>query len=131
VNDFVPDASVPLWWFLEDEANREYRLKILESLASKSAVVPPPWFYEVVNGLLVAQLRKRITELQVSGFLSRVRNRTIRRVEQTLRPNSRTARRCAWNQLFALAMRLSLPLATVDSDLLKAAVLSAVPIVVH
>jgi predicted nucleic acid-binding protein len=94
VNDFVLDASVALQWFLEDEANREYSLKILESLASKNAVVLTLWFYEVVNGLLMAQRRKRIAELQVSGFLSRVQKLPISSRTDS-GSNSRTVGRCA------------------------------------
>jgi len=128
VNDFVPDASVSLQWFLEDEANREYSLKILKSLASKHAVVPTLCFYGVVNGLLMAQRRKRIAEMQVNGFLSRVQKLPIKRVEQTLDqirklPLAReTSLTCHDAAYLALAMSRNLPLATADSDLLKAGV---------
>jgi predicted nucleic acid-binding protein len=137
VSDFVLDASVALQWFLEDEANRGYSLKILGSLVDKNAVVPTLWFYEVVNGLLMAQRRKRIAETQVVGFLSRIQKLPIKRVEQTLDQilelpilARQTNLTCYDAAYLALAMSLSLPLATADSDLLKAAVLNSVPIVV-
>jgi hypothetical protein len=39
VSDLVLDASLALQWFLEDEADREYSLKVLHSLEDKRAVV--------------------------------------------------------------------------------------------
>jgi predicted nucleic acid-binding protein len=61
VSDLVLDASLALQWFLEDEAGRTYSLDILRSLSEKRSLVPSLWFYEVVNGLLVAYRRKRLT----------------------------------------------------------------------
>jgi predicted nucleic acid-binding protein len=114
-----------------------YSVKILGSLADKNAVVATLWFYEVLNGLRMAQRRKRIAETQVNGFLSRVQKLPIKRVDQTLDQilelpvlaleTGLTSYDAAY---LALAMSLNLPLATADSDLLKAAVLSGVPIVV-
>jgi hypothetical protein len=49
VSDLVLDASLPLQWFLEDEAGRQYGLSVLASFSSKRAVVPILWFYEVGN----------------------------------------------------------------------------------
>lgn len=58
MSDFILDASVALQWFLEDETGREYSLRVLTSLSERRAVVPPPWFYEIGNGLLMALRRK-------------------------------------------------------------------------
>jgi predicted nucleic acid-binding protein len=83
VNDFVLDASLALQWFLEDEADRKYSLAVLSSLSGKSAVVPLLWFYEVGNGLVVAQRRKRIRPNQIQEFLERLRTLPIDATEQT------------------------------------------------
>jgi predicted nucleic acid-binding protein len=79
VSDLVIDASLALQWFLEDEAGREYGLAILRGLADKRAVVPPLWFYEVGNGLVMAYPRKRITSEQLSGFVIRLKTLPNRR----------------------------------------------------
>lgn len=55
MSDVVLDASLALQWFLEDENDRNYSLAILSSLSEKRAVVPILWFYEIGNGLLMAQ----------------------------------------------------------------------------
>jgi len=72
VSDLVLDASLALQWFLEDETDRKYSLRILASLSEKRALVPILWFYEVGNGLLMAHRRKRISFEQIDGFLTRL-----------------------------------------------------------
>ena len=82
MSDLVLDASLALQWFLEDESGRQYGLSVLASLSSKRAVVPILWFYEVGNGLLMAQRRKRITFDQVDGFLTRLKALPIDAAQQ-------------------------------------------------
>ena len=77
MSDFVPDASLALLWFLEDEADRNYSLAVLASLSEKRALVPLLWFYEVGNGLLMACRRKRITFDEIDGFLTRLKTLPI------------------------------------------------------
>ena len=64
MTEFVIDASLARPWFLEDELDRGYSLKVLERLADDRAVVPLLWFYEIGNGLTVACRRRRITYAQ-------------------------------------------------------------------
>ena len=80
MNDFVLDASLALQWFLEDEADRKYSLAVLSSLSGKSAVVPLLWFYEVGNGLVMAQRRKRIRPNQIPRISRASEARTVRRL---------------------------------------------------
>ena len=128
MSEFVLDASLALRWFLEDETNREYSLKILDSLGEKQAAVPLLWFYEISNGLLMAYRRKRITVEQIDAFLTRLealpievsaqRPREILELAALARDQGLTVYDSAY---LALAKQLSLPLATTDSDLRKAA----------
>jgi predicted nucleic acid-binding protein len=128
VSDLVLDASLALQWFLEDESGRQYGLSVLASLSSKRAAVPILWFYEVGNGLLMAHRRKRITLDQIDGFLTRLKALPIDSAQQPpggildlpalAQKHSLTNYDAAY---LALAMRLSLPLATTDTDLRKAA----------
>jgi predicted nucleic acid-binding protein len=136
VSDLVLDASLTLQWFLEDEAGRQYGLSVLASLSTKRAVVPILWFYEVGNGLLMAHRRRRITFDQVEGFLTRLKALPIDAAQQVptellelpalAQKHSLTNYDAAY---LALAMRLSLPLATTDADLLRAAGAAGVGIV--
>ena len=72
MSEIAIDASLALQWFLEDEVDRGYSLAILQLLSNTRAVVPPLWFYEVGNGLTMAVRRKRITDNQMAGYLTRL-----------------------------------------------------------
>ena len=136
MSDLVIDASLTLQWFLEDEAGREYGLAILRGLADKRAVVPPLWFYEVGNGLVMAYRRKRITSEQLSGFVIRLKTLPINAGPQTpmdvlglpaiAQARGLTTYDAAYLEL---AMRLELPLATADRALRAAAEAAGVSVV--
>ena len=135
MNDFVLDASLALQWFLEDEADRKYSLEVLSSLSRKSAVVPLLWFYEVGNGLVMAQRRKRIRPNQIQEFLARLRTLPIDATEQTASEILNLPQLAQAHQLtnydaayLALAIATNLPLATNDSALRKAAAPAGVKI---
>jgi predicted nucleic acid-binding protein len=136
VSDLVLDASLTLQWFLEDESGRDYGLGVLASLSSKRAAVPILWFYEVGNGLLMAHRRKRITSDQVDGFLTRLKALPIDAAQQVpgeileLPALAQTHNLTNYDAAYlALAIRLSLPLATTDADLRKAAAAAGVTMV--
>lgn len=133
--DLVLDASLALQWFLEDEADRQYGLWVLESLSIKVAVVPKLWFYEVGNGLLVAYRRKRIAFDQIDGFLARLKSLPIETADEVpsellelptfAQKHDLTNYDAAY---LALALRLQLPLATTDGDLRRPAPAAGVEI---
>ena len=124
---FVLDGSVTLAWILPDEASTEadaWR----DTLATDSAIVPGHWALEVANGLLAAARRRQLVERDVSGLL-----RTLSSLPIDTDAGTTAA---AWTATLALARRhrltlydaaylelarrLSLPLATIDSDLRSA-----------
>ena len=135
MSDFVLDASLTLQWFLEDEADRNYSLSVLESLSEKSAAVPILWFYEVGNGLVMAIRRQRITMEQMAGFLTRLASLPI---EAALQTSADLLKLPALAQVYgltnydaaylSLARQLGLPLATSDSHLRNAATSAGVRI---
>ena len=136
MSDLVLDASLALQWFLEDEAGRNYSLSVLASLSEKRALVPPLWFYEIGNGLLMAYRRKRISLNQIDGFLTRLKALPIDPAQQSpleifelpvlAQAHGLTNYDAAH---LALAARANLPLATTDSDLRRAAPAAGVAIV--
>jgi predicted nucleic acid-binding protein len=135
VSDFVLDASLALQWFLEDETDRNYGLGILKDLSEKHALVPILWFYEVGNGLLMANRRKRISVEQIDGFLSRLNVLPIEAAQQStadvlgLPALARAYGLTNYDAAYlALSQQLNLPLATADSALRKAAVSAGVSI---
>jgi len=66
---FVLDASVTLAWCFEDEATQDTDA-VLERLAEDAAITPALWELEVINVLLLAERRGRITESQSARFVA-------------------------------------------------------------
>jgi len=135
VIDLVLDASLALQWFLDDEKDREYSLRILRSLSERRAIVPVLWFYEVGNGLLMAYRRKRISFNQIDEFLMRLGKLPIDAALQStsdmlgLPAIARNYDLTNYDAAYlALAQQLKLPLATTDSELRKAASSASVKI---
>ena len=64
---FVVDNSVVMSWCFKDEAN-QYADSVLDRLTDATALVPSIWALEVINVLLVAERRKRISEADSVRF---------------------------------------------------------------
>ena len=126
---WVPDASVTLTWCFEDEATPSTDALLVKLKAGDEATVPPHWPVEVANSLLVAIRRGRISREKASRFFQDLRALPIRvdpgssenvfgRVFALAEQFKLTAYDAA---CLELAMRESLPLATLDEDLRRAA----------
>jgi len=128
VKKFVLDASVTVAWALEDEEDT-YSEKILDILRQGEAWVPSIWPLEVANALLVAERRKRLARADVENFLSllqelpiQVERDTILRIWGEVLSLAREEGLSVYDAAYLnLAMRLGLPLATLDQTLKKAA----------
>lgn len=124
----VVDASVALSWSLPDEGN-ETTFALLKDLESESAVAPAVWPLELANALLVAERRKRVTFAQANKALTMLLNLPIdiclppRDMEiRQIISLARTYRLSTYDAAYLeLALRLSLPLATLDNHLQQAA----------
>ena len=133
--NFVLDASVALSWCFEDEGDA-YPLSVLSSLRHSEAVAASLWPLEVANGLLSAERRQRITpaESARAGRLLLSLPIAIDPVARStaLLGTTELGRRCGLSSYDAayleLAIRLGLPLATVDGRLRSAAVAEGVPL---
>lgn len=68
----VVDASVVLKWFLRDERYGDRALALLERFArgGLDLMAPSLMFYEVLNGLVIAQRKGRIAEERVLASVS-------------------------------------------------------------
>ena len=128
---FVLDASVAVsWCFPGDPAeDTPYSRYILQLLAREDAIVSEIWALEVANSIFVSfSKRKRITELQITEYLERLKALPISLERCDLWLNvGLEARSRKWNltpydaAYLDLAIRKRLPLATADTDLKKAA----------
>ncbi len=125
---FVLDASVALSWCFEDEADAAADA-LLRSLDARTAVVPGLWSLEVVNVLLGAERRGRITAAGSGRFLRLIEALPI---EVDAETPARAAREgvvlarahglSAYDAAYLeLAVRHGIPLATRDRALAAAA----------
>ena len=132
---FVIDASLTMAWCFEDESTMKTDA-VLDRLESDEAVVPYLWELEVVNVLIVAERRRRVTEAQSSRFLDLLGRLPIRVDESPPAPPAllAAARRHELSSYDAsylvLAERLDAPLATLDGGLSKACRTAGVPLLV-
>lgn len=126
---FVLDASVTLAWCFADESTAQTEA-ILDLLANGAeAITPPIWPFEVANALLVGERRKRISVAQVTSVLRRIAALPIAvdpvRLDHVFGHVLSFARQEQLTEYDAsyveLALRESLPLATLDDKLGRAA----------
>lgn len=124
----VLDCCVVLAWCFEDEKNAQADA-LLERLATTEFFVPHLWHLEVANVLLVSERRKRSTQQHTDRWLEFLRSLPI--ITDTGTPEfaaadtlklARTHALSAYDAAYLeLALRMDIPLATIDKNLLKAA----------
>ncbi|MBU1670073.1 MAG: type II toxin-antitoxin system VapC family toxin [Actinobacteria bacterium] len=115
-------------WCFEDEGD-PYVGAILESLEDGEAFVPGIWPLEVGNVLLVAERKKRLSEASVVRFIELVSSLPMNVDQETperaLREVISLAREQGISTYDAsyldLAMRMGLPIATLDTSMRRAA----------
>lgn len=130
---FVVDTSVVMSWCFEDEGNG-YAETVLESLESAEAIAPAIWPLEVGNVLLVAERKKRLGQAASVRFLSllgalpiTVEQEPSERMLKEILSLARTLGLSTYDASYLdSAMRLDLPLATLDAALANAAKKSGV-----
>ena len=133
--DFVLDGSVALSWCFEDEAS-EYADCVLRSLTVCTAIVPSLWPLEVANVLLIGERRGRCTQADTAHWTGVLKRLPISYDDATAhhafdevvtlgRAHAITAYDAAYLEL---ALRMGLPLATLDAKLRPAAAAAGVPI---
>jgi predicted nucleic acid-binding protein len=126
---FVLDCSVTMAWCFEDESN-SYTESVLDSLLKgHEAKVPPLWRLEVSNVLLLAIKKRRINSLIANNFKNTLTQLPIQtdesaseRVFDTVFELGKELDLTAYDAAyFELALRENIPIATQDSQIIKAA----------
>jgi predicted nucleic acid-binding protein len=126
--NFVLDASIALSWCFEDEGD-DYAERVLESLNGSEATTASLWPLEMANGLLTAERRGRIEPAASSEFMHLLlslpividpvaRRRSLESAVELGRRHGLTSYDAAYLEL---ALRLEVPLATLDEALADAA----------
>lgn len=125
---FVVDCSIAMAWLFHDEATPK-TTALLNRLATETALVPAWWFIEITNVLAMAERKGRITSRESDAFIADLSKLGIERDNEApdrafthLFALCRTHRLTSYDAIYLdLAARRSLPLATLDEDLRKAA----------
>lgn len=133
---FVLDNSVTMRWCFQNAAH-PYADGVLQQLATGAAFVPVLWRYEVSAVLAKSQKDGILTALKVDEFLA-----ALNRLNITVDPDStdhiltdvhRLAvayRLTSYDASYLeLALRMSLPLATLDDELIAASKASGVVLI--
>ncbi|HET7151646.1 MAG TPA: type II toxin-antitoxin system VapC family toxin [Candidatus Acidoferrum sp.] len=120
---FVLDCSIAMAWLFHDEATLE-TTALLNRLATETALVPSWWFIEITNVLALAERKGRITPAQSDAFVANLGKLGIERDDDPDRAFTHLLALCRTHGLTSydaiyldLAVRRSLPLATLDQDL--------------
>ena len=125
---FVLDCSIAMAWLFHDEATAK-TAALLNRLVTETALVPAWWFVEVTNVLAIAERKGRTTSTQSDAFIADLGKLGIERDDEAperaftyLLALCRTHRLTSYDAIYLdLAIRRSLPLATLDDDLRKIA----------
>ena len=128
---FVLDNSVSMRWLFKDgtEADLLYAEQVLEALKEGSSVVPGVWWLEVSNVIAQAEAQQLLPETQSRKFLDTLQKMPITvdssPVEQLWEQTLHLARKFKISVYDAtyleLAIRQNIVLATLDTDLARAA----------
>jgi len=132
---FVLGASVALAWCFEDKQTAEI-MAVLDRVAVEGASAPQLWPLEVLNALLAAQRRRRLDAAgrrEVLALLYRlpiaIDPDTATHVWSATQAIAESHDLAAYDAAYLeLAMRLGLPLATLDRKLATAAGKVGVPL---
>ena len=129
---FVLDASIAACWAFEDEDYPAAALA-LERIRTDEARVPSLWWFEVRNTLIVNERRGRLAEADTAAFLRGLSRLgvTVDRSpdESAVLTLARKHRLTVYDASYLeLAQRETLPLATLDTDLARAARAETVPL---
>ncbi len=131
---FVLDNSVVCGWFIENQASA-YGDAIARQLQDERAAVPAVWELELANVLRTACLRQRMTAQHAQTALAQIVSLPIDVDRQGAPPAELLALALRFGlssydaAYLELALRLQIPLATVDGPLRDAALASGVGLV--
>ncbi len=124
----IADISVVLAWLFEEDQTAD-ALKILPIIEKQGLLVPPLWWSELENGILMGERRGRIAFAELSAFLKLVRALPIRtdetprhRISDSIITIGRQHQLTAYDATYIeLALREAAVLATFDTAIRRCA----------
>lgn len=132
---FVLDGSVTMTWCFEDERTHTTQA-ILRRLELETAHAPWIWPFEVANTILIGERRGRLAQAHTTSFMARLEHLDIvverdapMRLLVAAVALGREQQLSGYDATYLeLALRLGLPLATLDERLRDAATRVGVPL---
>lgn len=129
------DNSVALAWCFEDEQTTAV-MDLLDRVVETGASAPLLWPLEALNGLLVAERRRRVSPTKRATLAAFLRELPVRLDAHTAEHAWDATRECAERfkltiydaAYLELAQRRRLPLASLDQDLRAAATAAGVEV---
>ena len=133
---FVIDNSVVMSWCFKDEIS-QYADGVLDLLQESTAFVPSIWPLEVANVLIVAERKRRLRQADSVRFMTLLSQLPIiveyertGTIMNDLLVLARANNLSSYDASYLdLSMRRGLPIATMDTRLIKAAKKSNVPVI--
>jgi predicted nucleic acid-binding protein len=127
---FVLDASVTLNWYFADEIAPAADAAFA-GIATRDAVVPVLWWFEIRNALVMNERRGRLDAARTVEILAHLETLPIRadsaQDSETILALARMHRLTVYDAAYVeLARRLDAPLATLDQALAAAARAAAI-----
>jgi predicted nucleic acid-binding protein len=124
----IADISIVLAWMFEEEQTAE-ALKVLRLIERAGLLVPPLWWYELENGILMGERRARKNQSETAEFLKLVKALPIRtddvprhRISETILEIGRKHQLTAYDAAYVeLSLREEAPLATFDAAIRRCA----------
>jgi len=131
---FVLDASVTLGWCFRDEPRKMIDIVTDRLEADDQAHVPLIWWFEIRHAALMGLRRQRVTAAHVLDFLTTVKGANIvvtpLPVASIVFDLAERHRLSFYDAAYLeLAQRESIPLATLDQALARAATAEGVPLI--
>ncbi len=132
---FVLDNSVVMAWCFRDETS-PYSEVVLSKMENLQALTPAIWPLELVNVLCVAQRKKRLIKAEAKRFITLVKSLPIRvehhspeEVFSSIFDIAVSQKLSSYDASYLeLAVRESVPIATLDESLRRAARRCGVPV---
>lgn len=125
----VIDCSVTMAWLFEDEKTQKTEQILDDITANTIAIVPSIWLLEVINTLLVAERRKRLTPVEAMHFWETLQSLSVEfdhhigyEYNEPIFNLARTHQLTSYDAAYlSLAIKHHIPLATLDKKLITSA----------
>jgi len=125
---FVLDSSFAIAWVMDEAGEEEHTDSVFGALQENKVLVPPLWFYEVANVVMMNKRRGRLSQKELIRVIRLLQSIPVvvdpdgahRALETLDLAASHTL--TVYDAIYLdLAMRMDLPLATLDKKLIEAA----------